>query len=67
MVKTEPFGAAPYLTSPESQEELLNIALAGGNAGYVSRALDVIARAQGMTEMAREAGVMREAGRSRRA
>jgi probable addiction module antidote protein len=61
MVKTEPFDAARYLTSPASQEELLNDALASGEAAYVSQALGVIARARGMTEVAREAGVTREA------
>jgi probable addiction module antidote protein len=61
IVKTEPFDAARYLTSPEAQEELLNDALASGDAGYVAQTLGVIARARGMTEVAREAGVTREA------
>ena len=61
MVKTEPFDAARYLTSPEAQEELLNDALASGDAHYVSQALGVIARARGMTAVSREAGVTREA------
>ncbi len=61
MVKTEPFDATRYLTSPLAQEELLNDALASGDARYVSHALGVIARARGMTEVAREAGVTREA------
>src|SRR5437763_15499544 len=61
MVKTEPFDAARYLTSPGAQAELLNDALASGDAGYVARSLGVIARARGMTEVAREAGVTREA------
>ncbi len=61
MVKTEPFDAARYLTSLESQAELLNDALASGEASYVAHALGVIARARGMTEVAREAGVTREA------
>jgi probable addiction module antidote protein len=61
MIKTEPFDAALYLTSPSSQEELLNDALASGEARYVSQALGVIARARGMTAVAREAGVTREA------
>jgi probable addiction module antidote protein len=56
MVKTERFDAAPYLARPEAQEELLNDALASGDAGYVAQALGVIARARGMTEVAREAG-----------
>ena len=61
MAKTEPFDAARSRTSTVSQEEQPNDALAGGDAGYVSQALGVIARARGMTEVAREAGVTREA------
>jgi probable addiction module antidote protein len=61
MTKTEPFDAARYLTTPEAQAELLNDALTSGNAPYVAQALGVIARARGMTEIAREAGVTREA------
>jgi probable addiction module antidote protein len=61
MVKTERFDAARYLTSPEAQAELLNDALASGNAAYVAQALGVIARARGMPGVAREAGVTGEA------
>jgi probable addiction module antidote protein len=61
MVKTEPFDAARYLGTGEAQAELLNDALASGNAAYVAQALGVIARARGMTGVAREAGVTREA------
>jgi len=61
VVKTEPFDAARYLTSPEAQTDLLNDALASGDAAYVAQALGVIARARGMTEIAREAGITREA------
>jgi len=61
MVKTEPFDAARHLVSPQSQTELLNDALASGDAPYIAHALGVIARARGMTEVAREAGVTREA------
>src|ERR1700678_201511 len=61
MVKTEPFDAARSLTSPDSQAGLLHDALGSGEDTYVARALGVIARARGMTEVAREAGVTREA------
>ncbi len=61
MVKTEPFDAARYLTNPEAQADLLNDALASGDAPYIAQALGVIARARGMTEVARGAGVTREA------
>jgi probable addiction module antidote protein len=61
VVKTEAFDAAHYLTSPEAQAELLNDALGSGNAAYAAHAFGVVARARGMTELAREAGVTREA------
>ncbi len=61
MVKTEPFDAARYLGAEEAQAELLNDALASGNTAYIAQALGVIARARGMTTVAREAGVTREA------
>jgi probable addiction module antidote protein len=59
--KTIPFDPARYLSSPESQAELLTDALETGHAGYIANALGVIARARGMTEVARGAGVTREA------
>ena len=61
MVKTEPFDAARYLTTSEAQAELLDDAFASGSAAYVAEALGIIARARGMTEVAPEAGVTREA------
>jgi probable addiction module antidote protein len=51
IVRPEPFDAARYLKSSESQAELVNDALSSGDAGYVSHALGVIARARGMTEV----------------
>ena len=59
--KTIPFDAAEHLQSLEDQAELLNDALESGNAGYIANALGTIARARGMSEVAREAGVTREA------
>ena len=59
MVKMEPFDAARYMASPELQAELLNDALASGDAGYVAQVLGVIVRTRGMSEVAREAGVTR--------
>jgi probable addiction module antidote protein len=59
--KTIPFDPAQHLSSPESQAELLTDALETGDAGYIANALGVIARARGMTEVARGAGVTREA------
>jgi probable addiction module antidote protein len=59
--KTIPFDAARFLGSSDVQAELLTDALETGDAGYVANALGVIARARGMAEVARGAGVTREA------
>lgn len=61
MVKTLPFDPAEHLTSLEDQAELLNDALDTGNAVYIASALGVIARARGISAVARGAGVTREA------
>ncbi len=61
MANLLPFDAADYLTDADSQTELLNDALATGNAAYIAGALGVIARARGMSEVAKQAGVTREA------
>jgi probable addiction module antidote protein len=60
-IATLPFDAARYLQSPEAQTELLSDAFASGDARYIATALGVVARARGMTQIAREAGVTREA------
>lgn len=60
-IKTLPFDPADYLADAEDQADLLNDALDTGNAVYIANALGVIARARGMSEVARGAGVTREA------
>lgn len=60
-VETTPFDAAKYLGTPEAQEEFLRDALESGDAGYIAHALGVIARAQGMSRVAQDAGLSREA------
>jgi len=61
MVKTIPFDAAHYTTSSESQQSLLDDAFASGDAAYIVNALGIIARARGVTGVAAEASVTREA------
>ena len=61
VTETLPFDAAQYLTSPEAQAELIADALETGDATYIATALGTIARARGMTKIAPEAGVTREA------
>lgn len=59
--KTKPFDPAKYLDDTESQAELLSDAFESGDATYIAQALGVVARARGMSHVAREAGVTREA------
>jgi len=61
MTETLPFDAAEYLDTPKSQAELLADAFETGDAHYITVALGVVARARGMSSVANEAGVTREA------
>lgn len=60
-IKTTPFDASEYLDDPVSQAELLADALETGDAAYITHALGIVARARGITSIAKEAGVSREA------
>lgn len=61
MIKIEPFDAAEFLTTAESQMELLTEAFESGDATFIARALGVVAKVRGMTSVAKDAGVTREA------
>lgn len=58
---TLPFDAAQYLTTPSDQAELLADAFTSGNHAYIAAALGTVARARGISAVAREAGVTRTA------
>lgn len=58
-LKTKPFDAAKYLDTPGDMAELLNDALATGHKGYIAAAFGTVARAHGMTKIARETGLKR--------
>lgn len=60
-IETIPFDPAEHLGSPEGQAELLADAFASGDPSYIANALGIVARARGMTAVAKEAGVTREA------
>ena len=60
MTKTYPFDPAEMLDSPEAQADFLSQALATGDLNEVSHALGVVARAHGMTDVARTTGLGRE-------
>lgn len=55
------FDAAPYLGNEEAIAAYLTDILAARDAGLLAAALGDIARARGMTEIARSAGITREA------
>jgi probable addiction module antidote protein len=55
------FDAAPYLDSEEAIAAYLTDILEAKDAGLLAAALGDIARARGMTEIAKAAGITREA------
>ena len=57
---TRPWDAAEHLETDEDMAAYLEAALESGDASLVAAALGDIARAIGMTEIAREAGLGRE-------
>lgn len=59
-VKTRPFDPAAYLDSTEAIAAYMTEALDTNDPGFIADALGVIARAQGMTQVARAAGLSRE-------
>lgn len=60
-VETFPFDAAEFIRTPEAQAELLADAFETGDTAYIANALGVVARARGMTKVAKDAEVTREA------
>jgi probable addiction module antidote protein len=58
--KTIPWDAAEYLNTDEEMAAYLEAALEDGEPSLVAAALGDIARARGMTQLARETGLGRE-------
>jgi probable addiction module antidote protein len=54
------FDAAEYLTTPALQAEYVSAALETGDPDFVRDAVGVVARARGMSGVARTAGLNRE-------
>jgi len=57
---TSPWDAAEHLHTQEDMVAYLNAAFAEGDASLIAAALGDIARAKGMTEIARRSGLGRE-------
>jgi probable addiction module antidote protein len=60
-LKTTPFDPAEYLDSPGRIAAYLRVVFEDGDPTLIAAALGDIARAKGMTQLAAEAGVTREA------
>jgi len=60
--KTTPYDAADYLKTPKEMAAYLDVTIeeSGSDAAAIARALGTIARAKGMTQVARDAGLSRE-------
>jgi probable addiction module antidote protein len=60
--KTTKYDVAEYLRTPEEMAAYLEACLveANGDAAFVAKALGNIARAKGMSQVARDAGLSRE-------
>lgn len=54
------YDPAQALDGPEAIAVFLTDALETGDAAYIAKAMGVVARAKGMTELARETGLARE-------
>ena len=59
-VKTRPFDMANYLDDDEAVAEYLRQVLADGDPAELGAALGDIARARGMTQLAKDTGLSRE-------
>lgn len=59
-IKTRPFDMANYLSSEEEIAEYLRQVLEDNNPAELAGALGDIARARGMTQLARDTGLSRE-------
>jgi probable addiction module antidote protein len=59
-LKTRPWDAAEHLDTPESIAAYLRATLEDGDPQLVTAALGDVARARGMTQLARDTGLSRE-------
>jgi probable addiction module antidote protein len=55
------YESADHFRSPEAQSELLADAVESGDVGYLAHALGIVARARGMTQLAQDTGIKRQA------
>lgn len=58
--KLKPFDSTEYLDSEESIQAYLSVALDSGDAEFIASAIGTIAKAKGMSQLAKETGLSRE-------
>jgi probable addiction module antidote protein len=58
--KTSPYDSAEYLSSTEAISAYMEEALATEDSAFIAKALGTIARARGMSQIAKKAGLSRE-------
>jgi len=59
-LETTPYDSAEYLDTVEAVVAYIDEAFQTGDAGFIAHALGVAARARGMTQIAKAAGLSRE-------
>jgi len=59
-VETHPYDSARYLDDDETIAAYMDEAFKTADPAFITHALGVVARARGMTQIARDAGVSRE-------
>jgi probable addiction module antidote protein len=60
-LETRPFDPAEYLDTPEAVSEYLAAAFESGEHAVIADALGVVAKARGMSQLARDTGLARPA------
>ncbi len=59
-LETTPYDSAEYLDTPETVAAYMDEAFKTGDAAFIAYALGIAARAKGMTQIAKAAGLSRE-------
>jgi probable addiction module antidote protein len=59
-LKTKPFDPAAYLKTDTARTACMNEALETGDPSFIADAVGVLARARGMSKVAKDAGLSRE-------
>jgi probable addiction module antidote protein len=60
-LETIPYDSADFLIDPDSIAAYIEAAFEDGDLAVITHALGIVARAKGMSQLARDAGVTREA------